>query len=271
MQWRLSLFWWQGPLCIVYCGASTIHEKACVSRGASTGGNMLLQKGVTHHRLPPEEAIPEPPERRAESAKVAAASQQHTALAAIVKGAVTSSNAAPKAVKGAAMSTKAATEAVTSAAMSSKSAPEAVKGAAPNSQAAPEVVKGAALSSKAAPEAATRAAPSRKAADTQATTNSGQHHHHIPAALFGPAAGQALMTHDAGMDDLGMIDKVAVGSLDFAATGGSTAYCKSWLRNHGFLCEFGAIFLGLLVCTPILALSVAAFWGIVTGLKSVNN
>lgn len=94
-----------------------------------------------------------------------------------------------------------------------------------------------------------------------------QQYHTISAPLIGP--GQASMANDY---DLSMADKVAVGTLDFVATGAHTEYCKSWLRNgNGFICEFGAIFLGLLICTPLIALSIAAFAGIVSGFKSLHH
>merc|ERR1719240_1063196 len=108
--------------------------------------------------------------------------------------------------------------------------------------------------------AANKAAPAQ-----QDAYDDPRRHRIISAAVIGPAGGQASMTHE---NDLALTDKLAVGTLDFVATGAHTEYCKSWLSNNSFLCEFGTVFLGLLVCTPLVALSVAAFWGIVSGLKS---
>jgi hypothetical protein len=201
-------------------------------------------------------------EQRTDSAKVEAKSD--LALAATL-AAVASSKAAPQAASVAGR--KAEPEETSSKALPASQAPgkENGKSAVALPQAAVESGKAAAqattnASSKAVPEAtSSKALP-------EAVTDKGQHV--IPAALIGPAGGQAFMTHDAEMR---MIDKVAVGSLDFVATGAHKEYCKGWLRDHGYLCEFSSILLSLLICTPLVALSVAACFGIVSGLKSVNN
>jgi hypothetical protein len=160
------------------------------------------------------------------------------------------------------------------------------KVSAEQAEAAPGAAKEA-VKAVAAPLAASKAAartgglaatkPAAKAAappQAAASYFSEPHRHRvISGALIGPVGfGQADY-------EVSMADKVAVGTLDFAATGAHVEYCKSWMHNskysfvnnNSFLCEFGAIFLGLLVCTPIVALSVAAFWGIVSGLKSVHQ
>lgn len=240
MERRLSLLLCQGVACLLTirgtAATAAAAVEACDSRGASTAGSVLLQKasGVQRRSVPEEaESVPLALEHRTEAVKASTAAQHGASLAAVATG-----KAKVEAAKAVAEKVKAAPKAAKSATESVKAAPEAVK-------AAPEVAK-----------------------VLKAATDSRQHHHVIPAAPIGPAGGQAMMSHDA---DPGIIDEVAVGSLDFLATGGNKEYCKSWLHNHGFLCDFGAIFLGLLVCTPILALSVAAFWGIVSGLKSVHQ
>jgi hypothetical protein len=152
-----------------------------------------------------------------------------------------------------------------------KTIPAPAKAAPVAGKAAPALAE--ASSASAAAKVAGKAAPSHtgaspkgsaavKAAPALPEVEESQRHRIIPAAMMGPAGG---MSHE----DL-LSDEMAVGALDFVATGAHTEYCRDWLKNS-WMCEFGTIFLGLMICTPILALSVAAFWGIVTGLKSVNQ
>merc|ERR1719454_1402447 len=138
-----------------------------------------------------------------------------------------------------------------------------------NSSAVDEV-KAATKDTSNSSAAAVKSAPAQtlKAAAKIDAYDDPRRHRMISAAVIGPAGGQASMAHEF---DLALTDKLAVGTLDFVATGAHTEYCKSWLHNNSFLCEFGTVFLGLLVCTPLVALSVAAFWGIVSGLKSIDR